>query len=65
MANGEVLKFQYPEVVADNFIHREEVDSHNELSHDGRTKYQNWFGYCMGNYLLDHQSFYFGNVNFP
>ena len=38
MANGEVVKFKYPEVIADNY--REAVDNHNAMRHDVRTKPQ-------------------------
>ena len=38
MVNGEVVKFKYPEVVADDYIYRGAVENHNALSHDGRTK---------------------------
>ena len=38
--NGEVFKFKYPEVVADDLNYMGSVNNHNALSHDGRTKYQ-------------------------
>ena len=40
MVNGEIVKFKYPEVVADHYRYRGAVDNHNALSHDGRTKSQ-------------------------
>ena len=40
MVNEEVVKFKYPEVVADNYRYRGAVENHNVLRHDGRTKYQ-------------------------
>ena len=38
--NGEIVKFNYPEVVADHDRYRGKVDNHNALRHDERTKYQ-------------------------
>ena len=38
MVNGEVVKFRYPEVVADHFRYRGTVDNQNALRHDRRTK---------------------------
>ena len=40
MVNGEIVKFKYPEVVADNYRYRGEVDNKNALRHDGGTEYQ-------------------------
>ena len=36
MVDWEVFKFNYNEVVADNYRYRGEVDNHNALSHDGK-----------------------------
>ena len=38
MVNGEIVKFKYPEVVADHYRYRLVVENHNYLRHDGRTK---------------------------
>ena len=38
--NGEVVKFKYPEVVADHYRYRGEVENHNELRHNGGNKYK-------------------------
>ena len=38
MVNGEVVKFKYTEVVADNYIYRGAVDKYNALRHYGGTK---------------------------
>ena len=38
MVNGELVKFNYPEVVADHYIYRRGVENHHALRHDGRTK---------------------------
>ena len=38
MVNGEIVKFNCPEVVVDHYIYREAVDNHNSLRHDCRTK---------------------------
>ena len=38
--NGEIVKFKYPGVVADNYRYRGVLDNQNALKHDGRTKYQ-------------------------
>ena len=43
MVNEEVVKFKYPEVVADNYRYRGEVDNQNDLKHDYRNKPQ--FGF--------------------
>ena len=40
MVNGEIVKFKYPEVVANHYRYRGAVDNHNALRHDVRTKYQ-------------------------
>ena len=40
MANGEIVKFKYPEVVADHYRYKDDLDNHNTLRHDGKTKYQ-------------------------
>ena len=40
MVNGEVVKFNYPKVVAYNYRYRETVENQNSFSRDGRTKYQ-------------------------
>ena len=37
MANGEVGKLKYPEIVADHYIYRGAVDNKNDLRHDIRT----------------------------
>ena len=44
MVNEEVVKFNYPEVVADYYRYREAAENQNVLRHDGGTKSQNWFG---------------------
>ena len=41
--NGDIVKFKYPEVVADYYRYREALENHNALRHDGGTKYQ--FGF--------------------
>ena len=38
--NGEVVKFNYPKVVAYNYRYREAVENQNSFSRDGRTKSQ-------------------------
>ena len=38
MVNGEVVKFKYPEVVADHYRYRGGVENHLLLRHDDRTK---------------------------
>ena len=40
MVNGEVVKFKYPEVVADHYRYRETVENHNDLRHYEGTKSQ-------------------------
>ena len=40
MANGGIVKFKHPEVVADLYRYRGAVENHNSLRHDGRNKYQ-------------------------
>ena len=40
MANGDIFKSRYPEVVADHYRYRGAVENHNALRHDGRTKAQ-------------------------
>ena len=40
MANGEVVKFNYTEDIADHYRYIEVVDNKNNLRHDCRTKYQ-------------------------
>ena len=40
MLNGDIVKFKYPEVVVDHYRYRGEVDNHNALRDDDRTKYQ-------------------------
>ena len=40
MVNGEVVKFKYPEFVADHYRYRGAVENHNTLRYDDRTKYQ-------------------------
>ena len=40
MVNGEVVNFNYPEVVADHQKYRVTVYKHNSLRHDGGTKSQ-------------------------
>ena len=40
MVNEEVVKFMYPEVVMDQYIHRGVVYNHNDFSYDGGTKHQ-------------------------
>ena len=40
MMNGEVVNFNFLELVADHYIYRGEVDNHNYLSIDGKTKSQ-------------------------
>ena len=40
MVNGELVKFKYPEVVADHYRYRGAVDNHNALRHDVWTKSQ-------------------------
>ena len=40
MVNGELVKFNYPEVVADHYIYRRKMEKHNELINDGGIKYQ-------------------------
>ena len=37
MANGEVVYFKYPKVVADRYRYSGAVDNHNALRHDGET----------------------------
>ena len=41
--NGEIVKFKYPEVVADHYRYRGEVENYNALRHDGGTK----FHFCL------------------
>ena len=36
--NREVVQFNYPEFVADNYRYRGAVDNHNALGYDGRTR---------------------------
>ena len=48
MANGEVIKFKYTEVVADHYIYRGSLENNNELRHDVRTKYQIGLGIAWG-----------------
>ena len=36
--NGEVVKFKYPEAVADHYRYREAVDNHNALRYYGGTR---------------------------
>ena len=57
--NGEVVKFNYLEVVADHYKYRGAVYNHNSLRHDDGTKSQNIFGECMGNDLVAHPIFAF------
>ena len=38
MVNGEIVKFNYPEVVAYHYRYRGEVENHNALRHDDGTK---------------------------
>ena len=40
MVNGEVLKFNYLEIVADHYRYMGAMDNHNALRHDGGTKSQ-------------------------
>ena len=40
MVNGEVVKFKYPEVVADDYIYRGAVENHNVLRYSGGIKPQ-------------------------
>ena len=40
MANEEIFKFKYPEVVVVNYRYRGAVDNHNALRHDGSTNFQ-------------------------
>ena len=40
MVNGEIVKFKYPEVVADHYRYRGAVENHNALRHYGGTKSQ-------------------------
>ena len=40
MVNGEIVKFKYTEVVADNYRYMGVVENNNALMYDGRTKYQ-------------------------
>ena len=40
MVNGEIVKLNYPEVVADHYRYRGAVENHNKFRHDGGTKYQ-------------------------
>ena len=42
MVNWEIVKFQYPEVVADHYRYRGAVENHNALSHDNGTKSQSF-----------------------
>ena len=35
MDNTEIVKFKYPEVVADNYRYRGALENHNALIHDG------------------------------
>ena len=40
MVNWEIVKFKYPEVVADHYRYTGAVDNHNALRNDGGTKLQ-------------------------
>ena len=40
VVSGEVINFNYPEVVADNYRYKVAVDNHNALRHYGGIKYQ-------------------------
>ena len=40
MVNGEVIKFKYPDIVADNYRYRGEVCNKNSLRHDGGKRSQ-------------------------
>ena len=40
MVNGEIVNFNYPEVVADHYRYRGTVKNHNDLRHDDETKSQ-------------------------
>ena len=40
MANGEIVKFKYPQVVAYNYRYRGAVDNHHAFRNDGGIKYQ-------------------------
>ena len=49
MVNGELVKFKYPEVVADHFRHKGVgVENHNYLRRDGGNKYQICFESVWG-----------------
>ena len=40
MVNGKIVKFKCPEVDADHYRYRGELDNHNALRNDGGTKYK-------------------------
>ena len=49
MVNGEVVKFKYPEVVADHYRYRGGgVENHHTLRHDGRNKSHIGLGIAQG-----------------
>ena len=60
MANGEVVTFKYPGVVADHYKYRGEVDNQNAMGHDDRTKYQIGLGGSLGTtwWLIQFFSFF-------
>ena len=55
--NGEVVKFKYPEVVADHYRYRGAVENHNALSHDGVTKSQFSLESKLGTAMVAHPIF--------
>ena len=40
MSKGEVYMFQYAEPFSRHYLYRGAVDNHNDMYHDGGTKYQ-------------------------
>ena len=59
MVNGEVFKFKYPTIVADNYRYRGTVENHNSLSHDNGTKSQIGPGSAGGTTCYPTQVFLF------
>ena len=57
MMNGEVVKFKYPEVVADHYRYRGAVENHNALRHDGVTKSQFSLESKLGTAMVAHPIF--------